>query len=65
MCALNVCRPSLIISFNIEIFLQVRDERNMLKVNNRILRIVRIFRLLVEQFTVLETMTALDFFDFR
>ncbi|TNN70819.1 Tryptophan 2,3-dioxygenase A [Liparis tanakae] len=43
----------------------VRDERYMLKVNNRIHRIVRIFNLLVEQFAVLETMTALDFFDFR
>ncbi|XP_061747869.1 tryptophan 2,3-dioxygenase A [Nerophis ophidion] len=43
----------------------VRDERNMLKVNTRIHRIVMIFRLLVDQFSVLETMTALDFFDFR
>ncbi|AWP11736.1 putative tryptophan 2-3-dioxygenase isoform 3 [Scophthalmus maximus] len=50
-----------------EIFISghVRDERNMLKVNTRIHRIVMIFRLLVEQFSVLETMTALDFFDFR
>lgn len=45
--------------------LQVRDERNMLKVNTRIHRIAMIFRLLVEQFAILETMTALDFFDFR
>ncbi|KAI4900761.1 hypothetical protein NFI96_017292, partial [Prochilodus magdalenae] len=43
----------------------VRDERNMLKVVSRIHRITMIFRLLVEQFSVLETMTALDFFDFR
>uniref|UniRef100_A0A669BIR9 tryptophan 2,3-dioxygenase n=1 Tax=Oreochromis niloticus TaxID=8128 RepID=A0A669BIR9_ORENI len=43
----------------------VRDERNMLKVNTRIHRVVMIFRLLVDQFAVLETMTALDFFDFR
>ncbi|XP_008324797.1 tryptophan 2,3-dioxygenase A [Cynoglossus semilaevis] len=43
----------------------VRDERNMLKVNTRMNRIVTIFKLLVEQFAVLETMTALDFFDFR
>lgn len=50
------------ISLNIP---QVRDERNMLKVNTRIHRIVMIFRLLVDQFAVLETMTALDFFDFR
>uniref|UniRef100_A0A8C7YPP2 Tryptophan 2,3-dioxygenase n=1 Tax=Oryzias sinensis TaxID=183150 RepID=A0A8C7YPP2_9TELE len=50
-----------------EIFVSghVRDERNMLKVNTRIHRIVMIFRLLVDQFAVLETMTALDFFDFR
>ena len=55
-----------IISLNVLLFsLQVRDERNMLKVNNRIHRIVMIFRLLVDQFVVLETMTALDFFDFR
>uniref|UniRef100_A0A3P8PEY9 tryptophan 2,3-dioxygenase n=1 Tax=Astatotilapia calliptera TaxID=8154 RepID=A0A3P8PEY9_ASTCA len=45
--------------------LKVRDERNMLKVNTRIHRVVMIFRLLVDQFAVLETMTALDFFDFR
>ncbi|KAG5848471.1 hypothetical protein ANANG_G00098800 [Anguilla anguilla] len=44
---------------------QVRDERNMLKVVSRIHRITMIFRLLVEQFAVLETMSALDFFDFR
>ncbi|XP_028816721.1 tryptophan 2,3-dioxygenase A [Denticeps clupeoides] len=50
---------------NIFISGHVRDERNMLKVNTRIHRIVMIFRLLVDQFAVLETMTALDFFDFR
>ncbi|XP_053316342.1 tryptophan 2,3-dioxygenase [Spea bombifrons] len=44
---------------------RVRDERNMLKVVTRIHRISMILRLLVEQFSVLETMTALDFFDFR
>ncbi|KAM5194538.1 tryptophan 2,3-dioxygenase [Mantella aurantiaca] len=43
----------------------VRDERNMLKVVTRIHRISIILKLLVEQFSVLETMTALDFFDFR
>lgn len=37
----------------------------MLKVNTRIHRIVMIFRLLLDQFAVLETMTALDFYDFR
>lgn len=44
---------------------KVRDERNMLKVVTRIHRISMILKLLVEQFSVLETMTALDFFDFR
>ncbi|XP_039520406.1 tryptophan 2,3-dioxygenase A-like [Pimephales promelas] len=50
-----------------EIFISghVRDERNMLKVNTRIQRVVMIFRLLLDQFSVLETMTALDFYDFR
>ncbi|XP_051966841.1 tryptophan 2,3-dioxygenase B-like isoform X1 [Xyrauchen texanus] len=50
-----------------ELFIKnhVRDERNMLKVVSRIHRISMIFRLLVQQFAVLETMTALDFFDFR
>ncbi|KAJ8382706.1 hypothetical protein SKAU_G00034840 [Synaphobranchus kaupii] len=43
----------------------VRDERNMLKVVTRMHRITMIFKLLVSQFAVLETMTALDFFDFR
>uniref|UniRef100_A0A8B9KLG6 Tryptophan 2,3-dioxygenase b n=1 Tax=Astyanax mexicanus TaxID=7994 RepID=A0A8B9KLG6_ASTMX len=43
----------------------VRDERNMLTVVSRIHRITMIFRLLVDQFAVLETMTALDFYDFR
>ncbi|XP_078061346.1 tryptophan 2,3-dioxygenase-like [Mustelus asterias] len=44
---------------------QVRNERNMLKVVSRIHRIAMILKLLVDQFAVLETMTALDFFDFR
>ncbi|XP_054846266.1 tryptophan 2,3-dioxygenase [Eublepharis macularius] len=43
----------------------VRDERNMLKIVTRMHRISMILKLLVEQFSVLETMTALDFFDFR
>ncbi|NXF88069.1 T23O dioxygenase, partial [Eubucco bourcierii] len=43
----------------------VRDERNMLKVITRMNRISMILKLLVEQFSILETMTALDFFDFR
>ena len=44
---------------------QVRDERNMLKVVTRIHRVVVILKLLVQQFSILETMTALDFNDFR
>ncbi|KAL2087521.1 hypothetical protein ACEWY4_016349 [Coilia grayii] len=43
----------------------VRDERNMLKVVSRMHRITMIFRLLGDQFSVLETMTAMDFFAFR
>ncbi|KFW75636.1 Tryptophan 2,3-dioxygenase [Manacus vitellinus] len=43
----------------------VRDERNMLKVITRMNRISLILKLLLEQFAVLETMTPLDFFDFR
>ncbi|NWU74159.1 T23O dioxygenase, partial [Onychorhynchus coronatus] len=43
----------------------VRDERNMLKVITRMNRISLILKLLVDQFSVLETMTPLDFFDFR
>ncbi|XP_075468808.1 tryptophan 2,3-dioxygenase isoform X3 [Ascaphus truei] len=43
----------------------VRDERNMLKIVTRIHRISIILKLLVEQFSVLETMTPLDFFEFR
>jgi tryptophan 2,3-dioxygenase len=37
----------------------------MLKVIARMHRVVVIFKLLVQQFSVLETMTALDFNDFR
>lgn len=44
---------------------QVRDERNMLKVVSRIHRIAMILKLLVDQFSVMETMTSLDFYDFR
>ncbi|XP_036097332.1 tryptophan 2,3-dioxygenase [Molossus molossus] len=43
----------------------VRDERNMLKIVSRMHRVAVILKLLVEQFSVLETMTALDFKDFR
>ncbi|KAL4640395.1 tryptophan 2,3-dioxygenase B-like [Arapaima gigas] len=50
-----------------EIFIKnhVRDERNMLKVVSQIQRIKIIFRLLIQQFMVLETTTAMEFFDFR
>jgi tryptophan 2,3-dioxygenase len=37
----------------------------MLKVVTRMHRVVVILKLLVQQFSVLETMTALDFNDFR
>ncbi|ELK08302.1 Tryptophan 2,3-dioxygenase [Pteropus alecto] len=43
----------------------LRDERNMLKVVTRVHRMVVILKLLVQQFSVLETMAALDFNDFR
>ncbi|XP_028658502.1 tryptophan 2,3-dioxygenase-like [Erpetoichthys calabaricus] len=43
----------------------VRDEKNMLKIISRIHRISIILKLLVEQFSVLETMSSLDFFEFR
>ncbi|XP_006164255.1 tryptophan 2,3-dioxygenase isoform X3 [Tupaia chinensis] len=43
----------------------VRDERNMLKVVTRMHRVVAVLRLLVQQFSVLDTLTALDFSDFR
>ncbi|CAM9439124.1 tryptophan 2,3-dioxygenase [Lampetra fluviatilis] len=44
---------------------QIKNERNMLKVVSRMHRITLIFHLLVGQFSVMETMTPLDFFDFR
>lgn len=43
----------------------VKDERNMLTIVTRMHRVVVILKLLVEQFSILETMTALDFYDFR
>ena len=39
--------------------IKVRDERNMLKVITRMNRTSMILKLLVEQFSVLETMTAM------
>jgi len=41
------------------------EEREMLKVNSRLGRIVKIFTVLVDQISVLETMTPLDFAAFR
>ncbi|XP_062394879.1 tryptophan 2,3-dioxygenase A-like [Sardina pilchardus] len=43
----------------------VQNGRNMLTVLRRTNRMITIFKLLVEQFSILETMTAMDFFDFR
>jgi len=41
------------------------DESKMLKIMNRISRIVLILKLLVDQVMILESMTPLDFMDFR
>lgn len=41
------------------------DEANMLQISNRLDRVKKIFGILVEQFSILETMTPLDFMDFR
>lgn len=41
------------------------DEANMLKISSRLDRIKKIFGILVEQFSILETMTPLDFMNFR
>ncbi|XP_048772807.1 tryptophan 2,3-dioxygenase-like isoform X2 [Ostrea edulis] len=41
------------------------DESRMLNVINRLQRISLILKLLVDQFIILETMTPLDFFEFR
>jgi len=41
------------------------DERKMLKVNCRLGRVVKIFTVLVDQISILETMTPLDFASFR
>lgn len=41
------------------------DERRMLEINKRLGRVVMILKLMVEQIHVLETMTPLDFMDFR
>ena len=41
------------------------DERKMLEINKRLSRIVMILKLMVDQIHILETMTPLDFMDFR
>lgn len=41
------------------------DERNMLKIVSRLQRIIEIQKLLIQQVDVLETMTPLDFLEFR
>jgi len=41
------------------------DERNMLKIVSRLQRVIEIQKLLIQQVDVLETMTPLDFLEFR
>jgi len=41
------------------------DEREMLKVNSRLGRVVKILTLLIDQISILETMSPLDFVSFR
>lgn len=41
------------------------DEANMLKISSRLNRVKKIFDILTEQFSILSTMTPLDFMDFR
>ncbi|XP_047141886.1 tryptophan 2,3-dioxygenase isoform X1 [Hydra vulgaris] len=49
-----------------EIFMQPKvDESHMLKINSRLNRVNKIFTVLVDQMKILETMTPLDFMDFR
>lgn len=43
----------------------ILDESQMLKVVNRLSRVVLILKLMVDQFLILETMTPLDFLEFR
>ena len=50
----------------IEIFAQsVIEERQMLVVISRMKRMVEIYKVMVDQMAILETMDALDFMDFR
>ncbi|XP_075676252.1 tryptophan 2,3-dioxygenase vermilion isoform X1 [Dermatophagoides pteronyssinus] len=44
---------------------RVKDEANLLKITSRLNRVVLILKLLVDQVTILETMTPLDFMEFR
>lgn len=49
-----------------EIFLQPKvNEKSMLRVNSRLARIVKILVILSDQIKILETMTPMDFYDFR
>ncbi|XP_076360060.1 tryptophan 2,3-dioxygenase-like [Tachypleus tridentatus] len=41
------------------------DERKMVKITSRLDRVVLILRLLLDHLTIMETMSPLDFFDFR
>ncbi|XP_065058456.1 tryptophan 2,3-dioxygenase-like [Rhopilema esculentum] len=45
--------------------IEVVDERNMLVVVSRLDRVVKILKVLVDQMMILETMTPLDFMEFR
>ncbi|UXI22030.1 hypothetical protein NH340_JMT07973 [Sarcoptes scabiei] len=44
---------------------RIRDEVNLLKITSRLNRVVLILKLLVDQVTILETMTPIDFMEFR
>jgi len=49
-----------------EIFMSPKvDDRLMLKINTRLQRVVKILTVLVDQIKILETMTPMDFSDFR
>jgi len=43
----------------------ILDERRMLEINKRMDRVVMILKLLVDQVHILETMSPMDFLDFR
>ncbi|CAH1791750.1 unnamed protein product [Owenia fusiformis] len=48
-----------------EMFSSILDEKHTLSIISRLNRIVLILKLLVDQFQILETMTPLDFMEFR